>query len=453
MLDSAFDCLGIVVSHLGTLTFVLLIGGLVASGLWIMMRILKTSRLVRLFKQLNPTAPSSVQLRISPSPKFPVIANVAAQDPEMARKFFSAEHLVRWIPFIPKRSLFPSEGQEFLRHRRVVHAALRDEFLPLLNRLAQTSATHLVQTIDSLPNATLTDTYTFFHQQVARSILLFCFGDKAHPDIIRFGLSVNMTGLVFNVFPRSFLRSIPIRSLRRKVALADSFSEQTKILLQRFRSDCPDVQKDTLFYLLFEANQAASGALTDDELISNALGFGIGGNDSTASALTSILFRLAEHPDIQEELRVTPSTKLTQAVIKETLRLHPPFASGISRFADQDICVGGVNIPKDMGVSIPIEQIQRCPAFWGDDAAEFRPSRHLASNAVNPAFMAWGFGKRACVGRGLAEKMISTCLTHILASFKVQFPPGQSASHVQFVSFRITAPRKPLQLSFIKNSN
>ena len=53
---------------------------------------------------------------------------------------------------------------------------------------------------------------------------------------------------------------------------------------------------------MVRANIKHENLLTDRELLSNAFGMGVGGNDSTASALTSVLFMLAQNPQAQEKL-------------------------------------------------------------------------------------------------------------------------------------------------------
>ena len=54
---------------------------------------------------------------------------------------------------------------------------------------------------------------------------------------------------------------------------------------------------------MVRANIANDNLLTDKELLSNAFGIGVGGNDSTSSTCVSILFELANNPDKQNILR------------------------------------------------------------------------------------------------------------------------------------------------------
>ena len=93
---------------------------------------------------------------------------------------------------------------------------------------------------------------------------------------------------------------------------------------------------------------------------------GAGGNDSTSSAVVSVLYFLAKYPEYQqavsnevrsfiesenypqEELKLSSLNKLqlTSQVIKESLRLHPPFASTFVRKTNKALQLGDYFIPK-----------------------------------------------------------------------------------------------------------
>lgn len=90
----------------------------------------------------------------------------------------------------------------------------------------------------------------------------------------------------------------------------------------------------------------------------------LAGVDTTSTAVTSVLYNLAKHPEKQQKLReeiltILPekSSKLTpasfnsipylRAVIKEALRLLP-VTNGNIRALDHDLVLQGYRIPKDV---------------------------------------------------------------------------------------------------------
>jgi cytochrome P450 len=66
---------------------------------------------------------------------------------------------------------------------------------------------------------------------------------------------------------------------------------------------------------------------------------------------------------------------LLQAVVQETLRLHPP-APITSRCASQDITLCGILFPAGTPVHIDIMALHMDPRYW-QEPARFRPKRFL----------------------------------------------------------------------------
>jgi len=92
----------------------------------------------------------------------------------------------------------------------------------------------------------------------------------------------------------------------------------------------------------------------------------IAGSDSVAATLTHVLFELAWHPEtareLQEAFDALPSlahdnlttVPLLDAVIHETMRLHPPVPSGTQRMTPPEgLVIGDVHIPGNTIVQVP----------------------------------------------------------------------------------------------------
>lgn len=91
---------------------------------------------------------------------------------------------------------------------------------------------------------------------------------------------------------------------------------------------------------------------------------------------------------------------------KEILRLRPPVPA-VRRNAIRDTEVCGYRIPKGARVGCGFWAINQAKVLWGEDAREFKPERWLEGDnkafggADNrTAFMTFGWGRRACVGKG-----------------------------------------------------
>lgn len=157
------------------------------------------------------------------------------------------------------------------------------------------------------------------------------------------------------------------------------------------------------------------------------------GHDTTASAISWILYSLAEHPEhqmkCQEEIdRVVSETEsgelewndldrleyLTQC-IKEGMRLHSP-VPGILRENQAPIKVDNHVIPTGSCLTISIYCLHHNPTVWGQDHMDFRPERFSKENVrkMDPfAYCPFSAGPRNCIGQNFAmaeEKMVLATL-------------------------------------------
>lgn len=141
--------------------------------------------------------------------------------------------------------------------------------------------------------------------------------------------------------------------------------------------------------------------LTDGEIINMVDHLYIGGNETTTFALTSGLWLLIQHPEIQEELRADPGK--TRAWVDEVLRLESP-TQGMDRHAAEDTELAGVPIEKGSHLHIRYAAANRDPAQFpcpaDIDLHRQNGHRHLA----------FSIGETHCPGAGLTrlEQQIAT---------------------------------------------
>ncbi|XAR67915.1 hypothetical protein NMG60_11002856 [Bertholletia excelsa] len=130
-----------------------------------------------------------------------------------------------------------------------------------------------------------------------------------------------------------------------------------------------------------------------------------------------------------EEFHVSQQHYL-EAVIKETLWLHPPLPLLVPRRSIKSTIVSGYTIPKDTKIFLNAWAIHRDPQLWADPS-EFKPERFLSSpdnwnyKGNNFQFLPLGSGRRICVGIPLAKKMVAYLLASFLHSFDWHLPKGE----------------------------
>ncbi|KAJ3002825.1 hypothetical protein NUW54_g5637 [Trametes sanguinea] len=161
-----------------------------------------------------------------------------------------------------------------------------------------------------------------------------------------------------------------------------------------------------------------------------------GGADTTASTIIAFILMMVRHPEVQSRAQaeidtVTGHTRLpafadraqlpyVDAVLAEVLRVLPPIPAILRQPENDDIYEGRL-IPKG---TMMIENI------WGmlhdrnvyPEPAAFRPERWLKADKQDirhPLNVAFGFGRRICPGRLLAEELAFTAIALLLSSFDI----------------------------------
>lgn len=120
-----------------------------------------------------------------------------------------------------------------------------------------------------------------------------------------------------------------------------------------------------------------------------------------------------------------------EAVIKETLRRHPPLPLAGPRTSNQATIIGGYKILKGTRIFLNVGLIQNDPDIW-ENASQFKPERFLGSiNAGkydslgnNFSYLPFGSGRRVCPGISLADRMGKYMIASFLHMFEWRLPEG-----------------------------
>ncbi|XP_044474904.1 geraniol 8-hydroxylase-like [Mangifera indica] len=189
------------------------------------------------------------------------------------------------------------------------------------------------------------------------------------------------------------------------------------------------------------------------------------GSDTTSSTLEWAMAELLRNPKALSEARLeleqtigkgnpveeADITQLPylQAIIKETLRLHPPVPFLIPRKSSTDMEINCFTIPKDAQVLVNVWAIGRGENLW-DDPNTFLPERFLGSNVDvkgrNFELIPFGGVRRICPGMPLAIRMLHLMLASLLHAFDWKLEDGITPEEMDMEDkFGITPQKaKPL---------
>ncbi len=167
-----------------------------------------------------------------------------------------------------------------------------------------------------------------------------------------------------------------------------------------------------------EAEGRAEDALSDTELRDQLVTLLLAGHETTASALAWALWELGRHPDLLARSRRDPSEEWLEAVLKESLRLHPVIPL-VNRTLVEPATLAGMDLPAGVtvGPSIVVSHA-RSEAF--EDPGAFRPDRFLGATPAPHTWIPFGGGVRRCIGAGFSLMEGVEVLREVLASHDVE---------------------------------
>ncbi|KAK1305236.1 Cytochrome P450 93A2 [Acorus calamus] len=207
--------------------------------------------------------------------------------------------------------------------------------------------------------------------------------------------------------------------------------------------------------------------LTMDHIKGLLLDLLVGGSDTTSITMEWAMAELMHNPDkmkkAQDELHNVvgddniveethlPKLKFLDAVIKETLRLHPVTPLLIPRSPSKACIVGGHTVPKGARVFINVWAIHRDSSMW-ENPLKFEPERFLVGADIgkgdfrgsNYGYAPFGSGRRMCLGISLAERILMYMMASLLHSFEWQVPDGVGEVELEEKMDIVLRKAKPL---------
>ncbi|KNG81214.1 putative cytochrome P450 [Aspergillus nomiae NRRL 13137] len=159
-----------------------------------------------------------------------------------------------------------------------------------------------------------------------------------------------------------------------------------------------------------------------------------GGADTTVSTMACFFLAMALYPEAQrkgqEEIDRVIGNRLPtfadrdnlpyiDAMVKEVLRWHPVVPTNLAHVSTHDDMCQGYFIPKGSIILANLWGFTHDPDVF-HDPREFKPERYLGDNPEpDPHRLAFGFGRRICPGRVMADAAIYLNIAQCLAAFNI----------------------------------
>ncbi|KIJ12890.1 hypothetical protein PAXINDRAFT_14252 [Paxillus involutus ATCC 200175] len=270
--------------------------------------------------------------------------------------------------------------------------------------------------------------------------------------------------LLSQAFP--FITRIPTSRSKLIRRLNATIGEISAVLLDRTRKEkelgIADEKGDhSIIGLLIKGeSKDAELRLSHEEIMAQMKVLLLAGYETTSVSLTWALIELSRNPDVQTKLReellliggdptyeqLTSSLPYLDAVVHETLRVHPPLQEFTRVAAEDDVIplsqpvrtksgkvVDHISVAKDTLILINVACINRSAAIWGPDAKVWKPERWLEEDGIpkkaqevqgHRHLLTFVDGPRTCLGKGFSVTEFKTVLSVLVKNFVFELRDG-----------------------------
>ncbi|MFD0689769.1 cytochrome P450 family protein [Actinomadura fibrosa] len=225
-------------------------------------------------------------------------------------------------------------------------------------------------------------------------------GGRAPVDLVPLFTEPVPTAVICELFGVPEPWRAPLRGWTRTLVAQDSSAAEIDAAIQelmaclgRLTEEKRHEPGDDLATALVRAHDDGD-RLSAQELVDNLFLLLIAGHETTVHLLGHAVANLLAHPG---QLARARAGGLWRDVVEETLRLRPPIAAAIFRYALRPVRIAGVPIPAGDALMVCFGGAATDPARYGPDADAFDITREEREH------LAFGHGVHTCLGASLAR--------------------------------------------------
>lgn len=356
---------------------------------------------------------------------------VFISDPDLTSQVFIEDQIFdKGGPFYARAREIAGDGlgscphSKHRRQRRLCQPAFRADRLPSYVDSMTRSITNTVQGWHDGQVIDLGTAMAAMTFQVATETM---FSTSLSPMQIRqfaTDLSTIAHGLLRRTVLPTLINQLPTPGNRRYDNTAQRVRQLAASVITE-RREANERDRGDLLSALLEARDPEAGdraQFTDSELIDQVFTFFLGGAETSAGVLTWALYLLDRHPEVQRLLHEEvdsvlsgraatredlPNLPLTNRIITETLRLHPPTWI-LTRQVTADTTLGKSQLPPGTMIAVSPYVIHRSDRIY-EDPNEFHPERWVDTTPNRKTYIPFGLGARRCIGEqfGLIEAALA----------------------------------------------
>jgi len=200
-----------------------------------------------------------------------------------------------------------------------------------------------------------------------------------------------------------------MQNREQMIANAKEICELQNYLIARIRERQENQTEDMISDLVHaRLDDPEHPTLTFEEVVSLVRALLIAGNDTTATAMTNLVFILATQPGLADQLyENVDDDRFVSRFVEELLRLEPPVRA-LSRMTTKEVEVGGKLLPEGAHLLLVY-------GSGNDDESTFPCPRHFDMDRPNLGrHVAFGGGPHRCIGSSLARMEVKTAARELI---------------------------------------
>jgi cytochrome P450 len=385
----------------------------------------------------------------------PFFESYMCNDPALVRRvlderpgdFPKSDRVTEGLRPLLGRSVFVTNGEEWLRQRRIINPAFEGgrvkEAFPAIWAASEAAvarmrtgevevelaASHaaadvIFRTLFSIP----------IEDRVAQAVFHEFRAYQRSAPILNLGAFVKLPRWV----PRLH-RGATRRSARAIRGLIEGLTAERAVAIADGRA--PD---DLATKIMSTPDPVTGAPFAPLEMVDQVAIFFLAGHETSASALGWALYLLATHPEAQErvaaealglrpEFGVVGALRFTRDVFREALRLYPPVPMLVREAAGPEEFRGRA-VQRGAQVVISPWHLHRHERLW-DNPDGFDPDRWV-HDVPEGGYLPFSRGPRVCPGAGFAMLEGTLMLAHLVRAFRFQAVEGKVPVPVAHLTVR-----------------
>lgn len=244
--------------------------------------------------------------------------------------------------------------------------------------------------------------------------------------------------------------------------IEESYNKHLKSFDQNNLRDFTDIYINEMKKYENDANSSFNKENGIHNYITGMINLFVAGSETTSNTINYTLWYFCNYPEVQKKVQQEidsvigrnrapsmddkPNLPYLEAVVHETQRIVGLAFQGIPRVARRNLKLGGYDIPKGTRLITALYEIMHDQNYWGDPEV-YRPERFLKDGKFqsDDRFVAFGIGKRNCMGKTLAQMELLLFLGVFVQNYSFSFPDDYDPKTFEDeVGFILTCPDYPI---------